>query len=67
MGPDRNAHKALNLLDFKPGSHLHHLTSCYHNLDSAIELASDREKWKDVFDKNLDFVSLSMLCPSRDL
>ena len=38
MSSDRNAHKALNLLDFKPGSLLHHLPSCYHNLDSAFEL-----------------------------
>ena len=67
MSPDRNAHKALNLLDFEPGSLLHHLPSYYHNSDSAIELASDRKKWKDVFDKNLDYISLSMLCPSRDL
>ena len=53
MSSDRNAHKTLNLLDFKPGSLLHHLPSCYHNLNSAIELASDRKKLKDVFDKRI--------------
>ena len=46
MSPDRNAHKALNLLDFEPVSLLRHLPSYYHNLDSAIELARDRKNGK---------------------
>ena len=44
MKKDRNPHKAFYLLDFSPGSLLHHLPLHFHNLPLAqsIQLASDR-------------------------
>ena len=65
MEPNRNPHKALKLLDFKPGSLLSHLPSMYHvsPLSDIVLLAKDRKKWKEYLDSRLDFVSLNMLCP----
>ena len=65
MEPNRNPHKALKLLDFKPGSLLSHLPSVYHGLplSDIVLLAKDRKKWKEYFGNRLDFVSLNMLCP----
>ena len=58
MKHDRNIHKALNLLDFEPGSLLHHLHPYYHDLHRATELASNIQHWNEIFDQNIDFISL---------
>ena len=58
MKHDRNIHKALNLLDFEPGSLLHHLPSYYHDLHRATELASNIQHWNEIFDQNVGFISL---------
>ena len=73
MKPYRNPHKALYLLDSEPGSLLSHLPTTHRQLPQARELANDRKKWKEIYENfydvdtlSSDFVSLSMLCPSRD-
>ena len=37
---------------------LHHLPSYYHDLHRAIELASNIQHWNEIFDQNVDFISL---------
>ena len=56
MSPTRNPHKALMLLDFSTkGSLLSHIPIQYRQLDSlqlAIEVASDRNKWKEIYENS---------------
>ena len=53
-----NIHKALNLLYFEPGSLIHHLHPYYRDLHRATELASNIQHWNEIFDQNVDFISL---------
>ena len=72
MSPTRNPHKALMLLDFSTkGSLLSHIPIQYRQLDSlqlAIEVASDRNKWKEIYEnrnRGSGFISLGMLYPTK--
>ena len=60
LGPDRNAHRALHLLDFAPGSLLQHLPVIYRtdSLDIAMSLASDKKMWNET-----ECISLCMQYP----
>ena len=58
LGADRNAHRALHLLEFTPGSLLQHLPVVYRSIDSAILLASDKKVWNETA-----FISLHMQYP----
>ena len=66
MDPDRNPRKAveLDMLYDTPGSLTNHLAVEVRNIEDATRLASDRLKWKKVFEENSQmFVSLTMQCP----
>ena len=66
MDYDRNPRRAveLDMLSDTPGSLTNHLAEGVRNITDAVRLASDRGKWKKMFEENsTSFVSLTMQCP----